>query len=185
MAAAKGVSPIAWLIHFSYWSIPVLLVIVLGAGFLKGVKVYEVFIDGAFEGIKTTLKLTPYILAIFVAIGLFRNSGALSFMIYLLRPVIEFFHLPPDLLTLGILKPLSGSAALGTTAELLSKYGPDSRMGIIASIIQGSSETTFYVTSLYLGSVRIRDGRHILIVGLLSEFMAFLAAICIGSFISR
>lgn len=178
-------SPIAWLIHFSYWSIPIVLLIILGAGFLKGVKVYEVFIAGAVEGIKTTLKLAPYILAIFVAIGLFRCSGALNFLIYLLRPLIRIFHLPPDLLTLGILKPLSGSAALGTTAELLSKYGPDSRLGLIASIIQGSSETTFYVTSLYLGSVHIRDGRHILAVGLLSENAAFLAAFWIGSIIAR
>jgi spore maturation protein B len=172
---------LSWVFSISQWAIPVLLLLILGIGFKKKVKIYEVFIQGAMEGIKTTVRLTPYILAIFVAIGIFRSSGALDFVVYIFKPFLTFFHIPPDLLTLGLLKPLSGSASLGTTAELLNKYGPDSTTGITASIIQGSSETTFYVMSLYLGAVAIKNGRHILLMGLIAEFSAILLAVVIGS----
>ncbi|HOP74782.1 MAG TPA: spore maturation protein [Bacillota bacterium] len=175
----------AWLIKLSHWCIPILLLAILGTGYYKKIKVYEVFIQGAIEGLQTTFKLMPYIIAIFTAIGLFRTSGALEWLLRLFRPVLLWLHLPPDLLTLGILKPLSGSAALGTTAELLSKYGPDSVLGMTASIIQGSCETTFYVISLYLGSVGIRDSRHLIAVGLISELAAFAMALWIGSLIGH
>lgn len=174
----------AWLFSFSQWTIPVLLLCILGAGWHKKIKIYEIFIQGAMEGIKITIRLTPYLLAIFVAIGIFRNSGALDLIVGILKPFLRFFQISPDLLTLGLLKPLSGSASLGATAELLHKYGPDSSTGIIASIIQGSSETTFYVMSLYLGSVGIKNGRHILFMGLISEFSAFLLALIIGPMIA-
>jgi len=173
------------LIQFSHWCIPILLLVILGVGYYKKIRVYEVFIQGAVEGLRTTFRLTPYIIAIFTAIGLFRTSGALEWFLRLLRPVLQWLHLPPDLLTLGILKPLSGSAALGTTAELLDKYGPDSALGMTASIIQGSCETTFYVISLYLGSVGIRDSRHLVAVGLISELAAFIMALWMGSLIGR
>jgi spore maturation protein B len=169
----------------SQWSIPILLILILIAGYHKKVRMYEVFIQGAMEGIKTTIKLTPYILAIFVAIGIFRASGALQFVVYIFSPILKMFQIPPDLLTLGILKPLSGSASLGITAELLNKHGPDSPIGITASIAQSSSETTFYVLSLYLGSVNIKDGRHILVMGLIGEFTAFLLALAAGSLIAK
>lgn len=171
------------LIRLSQWLVPLLILVILGVGFQRGVKVYEVFIQGALEGLKTTFKLTPYILAIFVAIGLFRNSGALQVLLNILTPLLNLLHIPGDLLTLGLLKPLSGSAALGTTAEILTKYGPDSPMGLTASILQGSCETTFYVISLYLGSVQIKDGRHILMVGLLCETVVFITALLIGPLI--
>ena len=165
----------------SAWAIPVLLLTIIGAAFRKKIPVYEIFVQGALEGIKTTIKLTPYILAIFVAVGLFRNSGALLQIINLINPFLKLIGLHPDLLTLGLIKPLSGSAALGVTAELLSKYGPDTKIGITASLIQGSSETTFYVFSLYLGSINAKDSRHILITGLVCEIVAFILANIFGS----
>jgi spore maturation protein B len=168
----------------SQWLIPLLLILILGAGFRKKIKVYEVFIQGVMEGIKTTVKLTPYILAIFVAIGIFRSSGALNIIVYLLQPLLKLFRIPSDLLTLGILKPLSGSASLGITAELLTKFGPDSTLGVTASLIQGSSETTFYILSLYLGAVHLKNSRHILFVGLIAEFSAFILALIAGALIS-
>ncbi len=175
----------ALLISVSHWAIPVIIFTIFGAGVLKKVRLYEVFIQGAMEGIKTTFKLTPYLLAIFVAIGLFRSSGALDFLVNLLEPVLNGLGIPAELVPLGLLKPLSGSASLGFTAELLQKHGPDSPLGLMASIIQGSSETTFYVLSLYLGSVQIRDSRHLLLVGLLNEWFVFLLAIVAGMMIAR
>jgi len=168
------------LITLSHWAVPVIILLILGAGMVKKVRLYEVFIQGAMEGIKTTVKLAPYLLAIFVAIGLFRSSGALGLLVDLLGPVLKGLGIPAELIPLGLLKPLSGSATLGFTAELLQKHGPDSPLGLIASLIQGSSETTFYVLSLYLGSVQIRDSRHLLLVGLLNEWFVFLLAIIAG-----
>lgn len=169
----------------SRWAIPVIILLILGIGMVKRVRLYEVFIQGAMEGIKTTVKLTPYLLAIFVAIGVFRSSGALDLMVKCLGPVLKRLSIPAELVPLGILKPLSGSATLGFTAELLQKYGPDSPLGLMASLIQGGSETTFYVLSLYLGSVQIRDGRHLLLVGLLNEWFVFLLAITAGMLLAR
>ena len=173
------------LLSISQWAVPILLIVILGAGFHKKIPLYEVFIQGALEGIKTTIKLTPYLLAIFVAIGIFRTSGALEFVTFIFKPLLHLLNIPADLLTLGLLKPLSGSASLGVTAELLNKYGPDSPIGTTASIIQGCAETTFYVLSLYLGSVNIKDGRHLLFMGLTSEFVAFLIAIGMGALIVK
>jgi spore maturation protein B len=163
------------------WSIPLVLAWILIAGYKNKVRVYEVFVQGALEGLRTTYKLSPYILAIFVAIGLFRTSGASNLLVISIKPLLNVLSLPPDLLPLVLLKPLSGSASLGITAELLHKYGPDSLVGVTASIAQGSSETTFYVLSLYLGSVNIKDSRHTLLMGLAGEFSAFLMAVIIGA----
>lgn len=160
----------------SQWAVPVLIFAVMMTAWRKKVPVYEVFVTGAMEGIKTAVKLTPYILAIFVAVGLFRLSGALHF----LTSMLTWLGVPVDLITLGLLKPLSGSASLGITAEILQKHGPDSWAGIAASIIQGSSETTFYIVSLYLGSVSITEGRHILMTGLICEVAAFLLGLAIA-----
>ncbi len=173
------------LITVSHWAVPVIIIMILLAGIVKKVRLYEVFIQGAMEGIKTTVKLSPYLLAIFVAIGLFRSSGALGFLVNLLDPLLKIIGIPSELVPLGLLKPLSGSASLGFTAEMLKKYGPDTPLGLMASLIQGSSETTFYVFSLYLGSVRIRDGRHLLLVGLINEWFVFLLAIMVGMILTR
>mgnify|MGYP001333699994 CR=1 FL=1 len=173
------------LVTISHWAVPVIILLILGAGVVKKVRLYEVFIQGAMEGIKTTVKLTPYLLAIFVAIGIFRSSGALGLVVKLLEPFLKGLGIPSELIPLGFLKPLSGSATLGFAAELLQKHGPDSPLGLMASLIQGSSETTFYVLSLYLGSVQIRDGRHLLLVGLLNEWFVFLLAIMAGMMLAN
>lgn len=173
------------LVTISHWAVPVIILLILVVGMVKRVRLYEVFIQGAMEGIKTTVKLTPYLLAIFVAIGVFRSSGALGLIVRLLEPVLKGLGVPAELVPLGLLKPLSGSATLGFAAELLQKHSPDSPLGLMASLIQGSSETTFYVLSLYLGSVGIRDGRHLLLVGLLNEWFVFLLAIMAGMMLAN
>ncbi len=111
------------LITFSHWTVPIIILFILGAGLAKKIHLYETFIQGAMEGVKTTVKLTPYLLAIFVAIGLFRSSGALNFLTNLLEPVLKGLGIPVELVPLAILKPLSGSASLGFTAEILQKHG--------------------------------------------------------------
>lgn len=158
--------------QFFVWLIPIILMSILGYAQFKKVKIYETFIIGAREGLTTIVRLLPYIIAIFSAIALFRQVLSL----------LPFPRGIGDLLMLGILKPLSGAAALSTTAEILNTYGADSRIGIAASIMQGSCETVFYVISLYLGSVNIKQSRNLLTVGLCSEVVVFLFALTVSSF---
>jgi spore maturation protein B len=142
--------------------------------------VYETFIQGASDGLKTGLQLFPYFLAIFGALAVFKTSGALSFFCQLTAPLAKFLQIPEEILPLGLIKPLSGSGTIGFLADLTQKHGPDSRLGLMASIIAGGSETTFYILSVYLGAIGITRPRHLLGMGLLSDLTAFFVAVIIA-----
>lgn len=163
----------------SGWSIPVIFVVILIYGYLKGVKVYEVFTEGASEGIKIVIGIFPYLLAMMIAIGILRESGALHLMGKIFSPVINLLSIPEEVLPLLFLRPLSGNGSLSYTAELLGKYGPDSFIGKLASTIQGSTETTFYIITVYFGSAGIKKYRYAVTVGLLADIAGFFAAVFI------
>jgi spore maturation protein B len=158
-------------------SIPVMLLVVLLYAHSKGVKVYETFVAGAAQGIRTTLHIVPYLIAMWVALGLFRTSGILDLLFSLCRPLLRRLGIPVQVLPLMIIRPLSGSGALGLTGELLHTFGPDSDVGYLASLIQGSTETTFYVTTVYLGAVGIKKARHGLAAALIGDLVGFIAAV--------
>lgn len=163
----------------SKWTIPFLVFFIPTFAYFKGVKVYEEFIKGAEEGFKIAIKLIPYLVAMLVAIGLFRNSGAMSIMVKIISPVIEFLGIPGEVLPLAIMRPLSGGGALGIATELINTFGPDSFVGRLASTMQGSSDTTFFVLTVYFGSVGISKYRHALWIGLIADFTSFVAAVYI------
>ncbi|HHY81775.1 MAG TPA: spore maturation protein [Clostridiales bacterium] len=163
----------------SAFAIPVFIVFVLGYGFYKGVPVYEEFIEGAKEGFTTVVRILPYLTAMLVAIGVFRTSGAMELLISVLAPVTGWLGISPELLPLALLRPMSGSASAGLLAELLKTNGPDSIIGRTASTMMGSTETTFYTISVYLGSVGIKKTRYILAAGLMADLAAFAASIAI------
>lgn len=163
----------------SKWAIPFLVIFIPTFAYLKGVNVYEEFIKGAEEGFKIAIKLIPYLVAMLVAIGVFRNSGAMGILIEAINPVIEFLGIPGEVLPLAIMRPLSGGGALGIATELINTYGPDSLIGRLASTMQGSSDTTFFVLTVYFGSVGISKYRHALWVGLIADFTSFVAAVYI------
>ncbi|MGI6225259.1 MAG: spore maturation protein [Peptococcales bacterium] len=163
----------------SKWTIPFLVFSIPVIAYIRGVKVYEEFIKGAEEGFKIAIKLIPYLVAMLVAIGLFRNSGAMGIMVKGINPIIEFFGIPGEVLPLAIMRPLSGGGALGIATELINTFGPDSLIGRLASTMQGSSDTTFFVLSVYFGSVGISKYRHALWVGLIADITSFLAAVFI------
>lgn len=164
----------------SIWAIPLFIMIVLACGEYKGVKVYETFIQGAGDGLKTGFQLLPYFLAIFGALAVFKTSGALNFFCRLAAPLATFLRIPEEILPLGLIKPLSGSGTIGFMADLTQKHGPDSRLGIMAAIIAGGSETTFYVLSVYLGAVGITRPKHLVAMGLLGDLTAFFVAVLIA-----
>lgn len=163
------------------WVIPLLVLFIPLYGHLKGVKVYEAFIEGAEEGLRMVLRIAPYMLAILVALGLFRVSGAMGLLVAGLRPVLGALGVPTEVVPLLVTRPLSGGASLGVLAEILRTSGADSFVGRLASIMQGSTDTTFYVLAVYFGSVGIRRTRYALTLGLAADFAGFLAALWISS----
>lgn len=161
----------------SQWIIPLLLLVIPLWAWWQRVSIYDCFVEGAAEGIKTAIRIFPYILGMLVAIGIFRSSGALEAMVVALSPVLDWIGFPAEVLPLAMIRPLSGSGALGVTAELINTYGPDSFIGHLASMMQGSTDTTFYILAVYFGAVGIKKYRHAVWVGLTADCAGFLAAI--------
>lgn len=165
--------------ELSRWAIPVILLIVPVIAVLRGVKVYETFIDGAEEGFATAIKTIPYLVAMMVAISIFRASGAMEVLVAALSPALNFIGLPAEVLPHAIMRPLSGGAALGIASDIIKTYGPDSFLGRLVSTMQGSCDTTFYVLTLYFGSVGIKKYRYSVLLGLVADFTTLAASVFI------
>ncbi len=165
----------------SPWIIPVLMLGLLTFGLARKVAVYEVFVEGAKDGFQVALRIIPYLVAILVAVGMFRASGAMDLLIVPLGSLTGPLGLPADALPMAILRPLSGSGAYGVMAEILQNpaIGPDSYTGYLVSTFQGSTETTFYVLAVYFGAVQIRRVRHALAAALSADFAGIIAAVII------
>lgn len=163
----------------SKWAVPLMLVFIPLWAAYKKVPLYETFIDGAKEGFGTGVKIIPYLVAILVAIGMFRASGAIDIIAHFFTPALRIIGMPADMLPLAIIRPLSGSGALGIMTEIASKHGGDSYMARLASVMVGSSETTFYVLAVYFGSVGIKKFRHAVAAGLIADIAGMLAALFI------
>lgn len=163
----------------SAWAIPVIIVFVPLYAAYKKVPVYETFVEGAKDGFDTAVKIIPHLVGMMVAISVFRASGAMDWLIGWMRPWLVPLGVPGEVLPLAILRPITGSGSLAYTADLIGQFGPDSMIGRIASTIQGSTDTTLYVLTVYFGAVGIRKGRYALKVGLFSDLVGFIAAVAI------
>ncbi|MFZ1290229.1 MAG: nucleoside recognition domain-containing protein [Melioribacteraceae bacterium] len=163
----------------SILAIPMLIFIFVGYGAIKKVKIYEMFIEGAKEGFNVAIRIIPYLVAMLVAIGIFRAGGAMEMLIYILTPITNLIGMPAEALPMALMRPLSGSGSLGVMAEIIATHGPDSMIGILVSTFFGSSETTFYVIAVYFGAVNIRKIRHALAAGLIADIAGVLGAIFI------
>jgi spore maturation protein B len=167
----------------SLWAIPVLLVGIPAAGLLRGVKVYDVFIEGAKEGFDVAVKIIPFLVGILVAIGMFRGSGAMDLLMAGLRPLVGFTGFPAELLPLAILRSLTGSGSLAYATDLIKTNGPDSPIAHMAATLYGSSETTFYVLAVYFGAVGVRRTRHAVPAALVGDVVAAIAAVVVWSWL--
>lgn len=164
----------------SVYAIPVIILFIVSyAYFVKKVKVYEVFCDGAKEGFSTAIRIIPFLVAMLVAIGIFRSSGAIDVIIKYINPVLEFIGMPGEVLPMAIMRPLSGGGSTGILNDIFITHGPDSMIGRMASVMMGSTETTFYVLAVYFGAVSIRKTRHAVLAGLLADIAGILAAVWI------
>ncbi|MCA8929733.1 MAG: spore maturation protein [Alphaproteobacteria bacterium] len=167
------------------WIIPGLMVVLLGFGALRGVRVYESFVEGAKDGFNVALRIIPYLVAILVAVGMLRASGALDLLITPLGAVTNLVGLPPDALPMALLRPLSGSGAYGIMASIIQDpaTGPDTYVGYLVTTLQGSTETTFYVLAVYFGAVQIRRIRHALAAALTADLAGIAAAVAITAYL--
>jgi spore maturation protein B len=163
----------------SVWAIPFLLVVIPLVGFIRKVKVYDVFIEGAKEGFDVAVRIIPFLVGILVAIGMFRGSGAMDLLTAALRPVAASTGFPAELIPLAILRSLTGSGSLAFATDLVKTHGPDSLIARMASTMYGSSETTFYVLAVYFGAVAVRRTRHAVPAALIGDIVAAIAAVAV------
>lgn len=165
------------------WIVPGIIVGLLGLGVAKRVRIYEVFIEGARDGFQVAIRITPYLVAILVAVAMFRSSGALDLLVTPLGRLTGPIGLPAEALPMALLRPLSGSGAYGVLASIINDpaIGPDSYVGYLVSTIQGSTETTFYVLAVYFGAVGVRRLRHAIVAALAADTAGIVGAVVICS----
>lgn len=157
-------------------TIPLLLAFILVVGLVRGVKVYEVFIQGAKEGFDVAVRIVPYLVAILVAVGMVRGAGLLDLLASVTAPLLSLVGVPPESLPMMLIRPLSGSGADGVMVELMKTHGADSLPATTAAVMSGAADTTFYILAVYFGSVGIQKIRHALWAGLIADLAGLLAA---------
>ena len=163
----------------SLWALPAILLLILTMGLAKKVPIYETFTTGAKDGFKVAVNIIPYLVAIIVAISMFRASGIIEMLEQTLSGILSRIHVPADVIPIMIVRSLSGSAALGVFSDIANTLGPDDYATKLSAIMVGSSETTFYVLAVYFGAIGISKLRYALLVGLLADFIGIVAAVCV------
>jgi len=165
----------------SPWIIPGLMVFFLGFGAVRRVRVYEVMVEGGKEGFQVALRIIPYLVAILVAVGMLRASGAMDLLVGLLGNVTGRLGLPAEALPMALMRPLSGSGAYGIMASIINDpaIGPDSYIGYLVTTLQGSTETTFYVLAVYFGAVQVKRLRHAMAAALTADLAAIVFAVVV------
>ena len=157
--------------------IPIITIIIITYGMIKGRKVYEWFIEGAKDGLKVCLNIFPYLLAMIIAVQIFRESSLLDLLNKILSPISGVIDLPKEVVPLVLIKPLSGSGAMGIFTDILNNYGADSVVGLVSSVIMGTTETIFYTVTVYFGAVKIKKSRHTIWAAIMADMTAIIMAI--------
>ena len=162
------------MIEFTDYILPTLVLIIIIFGAVKGLNVFDVFLDGAKSGFKTVIGITPALIALIVGVSMLKSSGGLNIITNFLEPVSTFLRIPKEVTPLAILSPISGSGATSMFESILKDFGPDSFIGRCASVMMGSTETTFYAITLYYGSCNIKNTRHTLPSAICANLVSFI-----------
>ena len=165
-------------------AMPIVILGVVAFGLKEKVKVFDTFLEGAKEGVEITLSLFPTLVGLFVAIGTLRASGVLDIIINFLTPILNIIHFPSEIMPLAMLRPISGSSSIAVATDIMKKYGVDSNIGIIASTIMGSTETTLYTIAIYSSCVKIKKTRFVLAAALIGDVVGMLASVAICRILS-
>lgn len=171
--------------YLSNLAIPFTILIILTYGLIEKNKVFDIFLEGAKEGVEIALKIFPTLIGLFVAIGALRYSGILDFIIKIIYPIVSFLKIPTEIMPLAILRPISGSASIAIGSDIMTKYGVDSKLGLITSTIMGSTETTLYTIAVYASSIGIKKTRFVLASALIGDLAGMIASVIIWNILSH
>lgn len=170
--------------YLSAAAIPVVILIILFYGIKEKQKVFDCFLEGATEGVKIVVNLFPTLIGIFLAVGALRSSGILDFIIDIISPVTNLLKIPSQILPLAMLRPISGSASMGVAVDIMKQYGVDTTLGMITSVIMGSTETTFYTIAIYTACVKVKKIRFVLAAALLADLAGMISSVIICQILS-
>lgn len=165
--------------YISSAAMPTIILIILLYGLTEKKNVFDLFIDGAKKGLKIVIKIFPTLIGLFVAIGALRSSGIINLIINLIMPLLNLLNIPSEIMPLAILRPISGSASMAVATDIMKNFGVDSTIGILASVIMGSTETTLYTIAVYSSSVGIKNTRFVLWAALAADLAGIIASVVI------
>ena len=169
--------------YFSSAVMPIIIIIIILYGIFEKIRVYDVFLEGVKEGIKVVYKIFPTLIGVFLMVGVIRSSGIIDLIINFISPVTKLFNIPNEIMPLVFIRPISGSASMAVATDIMSKFGVDSKIGLIASTIMGSTETTLYTIAIYTSCVGIKKIRFVLAAALIADFVGITVSIAICSFL--
>lgn len=171
------------LINFiSNIAMPMIILIIVICALKERKKVFDLFLEGAKEGIETTINIFPTLIGLFVAIGALRSSGILDLIIHIINPVLNIIHFPSELMPLAILRPISGSSSIAVATDIMKNFGVESKLGKMASTIMGSTETTLYTIAIYTSCIKVKKTRHILIAALCADLVGIITSVVVCNF---
>lgn len=163
---------------------PFIILLIVIYGMREKKKMFDIFLEGANEGIKIVLNIFPTLVGLFLAIGVLRSSGILDLVSKLLTPVLQIVNFPTEILPLALIRPVSGSASIAVATDIMNTFGVDTNLGIIASVIMGSTETTIYTIAIYTSSVGVKKTRFVLWASLIGDFVGMVASVVVCRFLS-
>lgn len=170
--------------YFSNIAMPLMIIIIVLYGVIERKKVFDIFLEGAKEGIGVVLNIFPTLVGLFVAIGALRSSGIIDMIINFLTPVLSLVNFPTEILPLALIRPISGSSSIAVATDIMNKFGVDSNIGLIASVIMGSTETTVYTIAVYTSSVGIKKTRFVLWASLIADFVGIVTSVVVCRLLS-
>ena len=169
--------------YISTIAVPVVIIIIVIYGIADKKKVYDIFVEGATEGMSIVIKIFPTLLGIFLAVGVLRSSGLLEIITRAVSIFTNRVGFPSEVMPLAMLRPISGSASLAVATDIMKTYGVDSKIGLITSTIMGSTETTFYTIAIYTGSIGVKKIRFVLVAALIADFVGMLTSAIVRNII--
>ena len=170
--------------YFSNIAMPLMIIIIVLYGVIERKKVFDIFLEGAKEGIGVVLNIFPTLVGLFVAIGTLRSSGIIDLIINFLTPVLNLVNFPTEILPLALIRPISGSSSIAVATDIMNKFGVDSNIGLMASVIMGSTETTVYTIAVYTSSIGIKKTRFVLWAALIADFVGIVTSVAVCRFLS-
>ncbi len=166
-------------------AMPLIIFLILMHGVVEKKKIFDLFLEGAEEGVKLTLNIFPTLVGLFVAISLLRSSGIIDFLTNCISPVLDVMKFPKEIMPLAMLRPISGNASIAVATDIIKNFGVDSKIGLMAATIMGSTETTIYTIAVYTSSIKVNKTRFILIASLLADIAGIVTSVVICQHMSN